>query len=75
MRMAHMFEILDPSWWHHLGRIRRCALAGGGVSMGVGSELTKIPGHSQLLCLLPVSQDVNSQLPLQHQACYEGHGV
>lgn len=48
MRMAHMFEILVPSWWHRLGKIRRCALVGGGVSMGMGFEVPKRPCHSQL---------------------------
>jgi hypothetical protein len=33
-----VFECLAPSWWDYLGRIRRCGLVGGGVSLGVGFE-------------------------------------
>jgi hypothetical protein len=40
-------------------RIRRCGLVGGGVSLGVELEVSKVHVHPSVsLCLLPVEQDV-----------------
>jgi hypothetical protein len=43
-----MFECLVPSWWNCLGRIRRCGLFGGGVSLGVIFEVSRVLCDSQL---------------------------
>lgn len=32
------FEYLVPSWWHYLGRLRRCGLIGESMSLEAGSE-------------------------------------
>jgi hypothetical protein len=46
-----MFEQLILSWWNVFGRIRRCGLAGEGVSLGVGFKISKDWHHCQCLFL------------------------
>jgi hypothetical protein len=36
-----MFESLVPSWYNSLGRIKRCGLTGGSVSLGIRPEVSK----------------------------------
>ena len=59
-----MFECLVPSWWNCFGRIDRCDLADGSMSLWVGLESVK-PLSLLIcsLCFMPVIQDVSSQLP------------
>ena len=38
---AHVFECLVPGYYNCLERIKRCGLAGGDVSLGVGLEVLK----------------------------------
>jgi hypothetical protein len=38
---AHICEYFFSSWWNYLGRIRRCVLVGGGVSLGMSFEVSK----------------------------------
>ena len=38
---ACLFEYMAPSSWNHLRRLRKGGLVGGGVSLGVGSEVSK----------------------------------
>lgn len=46
------FEYLVPSRWHYLGRLRRCGLTGGGVSLGVDfKSLTPLPVSLPGSCL------------------------
>jgi hypothetical protein len=47
----HICEYLIPNWWNCLGRLRRCGLAGGGVSLGVNFEITRPSQLSSCLCL------------------------
>ena len=75
-----MFECLVLSWWNHLGRIRRCGLAGGKMIVGAGFEVSK--AHPVPSLLVDVDQDVSSQLLLQHFAClsvphccHDAHGL
>ena len=56
-----MFECLVSSWWNYLEMIRMCGLAGGGVLLGVGFEVSKthtIPSSNLHLhlCLGPEDQ-------------------
>lgn len=50
-------EHLVPVWWHRWNKFRRCGLAGGRMSLGVGCELPKPPatpsGPSQLPAYSP----------------------
>ena len=39
---VHIFECLVLSWWNCLERIRRRGLVGGGESLGVGFEVSKV---------------------------------
>jgi hypothetical protein len=38
-------------WWNCVERIRRCGLVGGGVSLGVDFEVSKIPMVFSASCL------------------------
>jgi hypothetical protein len=55
---AHIFKHLIPSWWNSLGRIGRCSLGGGGVSLGGGFEVSHSQARpsSYLLCLQCMDQ-------------------
>lgn len=57
-------EYLVPSLQHHLGKLRRCLLAGGGVSLGTGFENLKTSAILSLLSLLPICGSVASSSPL-----------
>lgn len=46
-----MFEYLVSSWWNCFGRIRKCGLAGEGVSQRAVCGVSKVLYHS--LCSLP----------------------
>lgn len=37
-------ECLAPSWWNCMGKIRRQGLVGGGGSLGVGFDVSEVPG-------------------------------
>ena len=67
-----------------LGRVRRYGLAGGGVSLRVGFEVSKAHTRPSLVLSLPPTcgSDVSSQLLLQCHACLyaatpyqDGHGL
>lgn len=49
-----MFEYLVSTWWNCLGRIRRCDLVGGSVSLGAHFEVSKDHARrSQCTTLFP----------------------
>jgi hypothetical protein len=58
LHKAPIVEHLVRSWWDCLGRIRRCGLVGGGVSLGTGFEVSKDSYHSHhlFLCLQLMDQ-------------------
>ena len=59
MRMAPMYSVpVGGTVW---GRIRRCGLVGGGVSLGLGLEASKGPFNSQSF-LLPCGCGSRSEL-------------
>ena len=59
---------LFPPWLNSLGRIRRCGLVRGGLSLRVGFEVSNatlfLLAFSLSFCLVPGGQDINSQLLL-----------
>jgi hypothetical protein len=57
------FQLMDC-----FGGIRRCALVEGGLSLGVGFEVSKTHARTSL-CFLLMDQNVNSQLLLQLRSC------
>ena len=82
--MAHRFECLGHSGWNCLGRIRRCGLAGGGVSLTVSFEVSKamptphlFPSHNSqwALWVLLEDKDASSQLWLRCSACLVPHST
>jgi hypothetical protein len=57
--MFHILFCLDIRKWNCLGRTRKCALVGEGVSLGVCFEISKVLASLNLrLCLLSVDQDI-----------------
>lgn len=53
-----MFEYLVPSQWNYLGRIRKCGLVRGGVSLEAGFRVSKAAiSPVSSLCLVFVDQD------------------
>lgn len=62
MKMALM------SLWNCLGRMRKCGLVGGSVSLGTDFEVSKALTISALSPVL-VHPDGSSQLLLQHHVC------
>lgn len=41
--LVHMFEYVVPSWWKYLGRIRRCGLVGGAISLAGWAKAHVVP--------------------------------
>jgi hypothetical protein len=58
-----MFGCLDSSLWNYLGRIKRCGLAQGGLTLRMDFKVSKaqsIPVLFTCLCLILVEQDVKT---------------
>jgi len=56
-----VFECFVPSWWNGWGRIKRCGLVGGGVSLGAGFEVSKVLTISYSLSLSVVCSWIRCQ--------------
>jgi hypothetical protein len=77
---VHIFKCLVSGWWNCLVRIRRCTLIGGGVSLGVGFEVSEALAiawvSSPTSCRCELSATAPEPcLPACLPACHEGHGL
>lgn len=78
----HIFEYFVSSWQNCLERIRCGSLVGGGVSLEVSFQVSKVTTFPvSSLCLFLVDQEVSSQLLPQDHVClptdmlHDGQGL